>query len=216
MRPVIKYFLCIIATPLLSEFPLHILEFVDEKTALFAAEDCQSGHRTLEHEESARKSLDPDSVPHDSNAKNNLTDVDTTPPRDTAFVTMLAVVGIVILYMLWQVISFTCQMQLSKQESLLFQCFYWSLTLPTAARLMYGLTACATYYVYVHRPRWLLRETPLREQAFQAYAIALAVTMKLLAVVVVGFLVKILVYDNLMKLAVTIFRVKDRYSHVFE
>ncbi|KIW15548.1 hypothetical protein PV08_05596 [Exophiala spinifera] len=128
---------------------------------------------------------------------------------------MLAIVGIVILYMLWHVITFTCQMQLSKQESLFFQCFYWSLTLPATARLIYGLSGCARYYVYVYRPRWLPRETPLREQAFQACAIALAVTMKLLAVVFVGFLVKILVYDNLMKLAVTIFRVKDEYSHVF-
>ncbi|KAH0848563.1 hypothetical protein FOPE_02676 [Fonsecaea pedrosoi] len=210
MRPVTRYFLCIIATPLLSEFPLHILEFVDEKTPFIAAEDGQSGNQTLQHEESGRKSLDVGSVPYESNAENkNLSDVDTAPPRNTAFVTMLAIVGIVILYMLWQVISFTCQMQRSNQETLLFQCLYWGLTLPAVGRLMYGLTACATYYVYVHRPRWLRRETPLREQAFQAYAIVLVVKMKLLAVVVVGFLVKILVYDNLIKLAAMMFRVKD-------
>ena len=208
MQSVVEYLLCVIATFYLSEFPLHILELVDEKDAITATHHNEPGQKRSEHDEIPRDSFDLRPAPHPRHDNNDRPSADTIAQRNTSYGILLAIVVIPSLYALWRVIFFTCQMQLSKQESLLFQCFYWSFTLPTAARLMYGLSACARFYIYVFRPRWLPQGTPLRLQAFRACALALALIMNTVAVVVLCLLVKILVYDNSVKLAVMIFGVR--------
>jgi hypothetical protein len=216
MHPVIEYFICVITTPLLSEFPLHILELVDKEDTVGATHESvpnqfSAAVKKPGHEKSACDSLDPTLLPHHenvNNGSNNVTYVDATAQRNTTYGTMLAIVAIPLLYMLWQVIFFTCEMQLSERESLLSQCFYWIFTLATAARLIYGLSACARFYVYVFRPRWLPDGTPLGVQTFEACGTALAFIIKALPFVIVGLVVKVLVYDNLVKVAVTTFGVQ--------
>jgi hypothetical protein len=86
--------------------------------------------------------------------------------------------------------------------------FYWSFTLATAARLIYGLSACARFSVYLFRPCWLPSGTPLGVQTFEACGTALAFIIKALPFLIVSLVAKILAYDNLVKLAVIIFGVR--------
>ena len=81
MHPVIEYFICVITTPLLSEFPLHILELVDKEDTVGATHESvpnqfSAAVKKPEHEKSADDSLDPTSLPHHenvNNGSNNLT-----------------------------------------------------------------------------------------------------------------------------------------------
>ncbi|KIX99929.1 uncharacterized protein Z520_04566 [Fonsecaea multimorphosa CBS 102226] len=202
MRPVTEYFLCVIATPILSEFPLTILELVDEKDGTAPTNERILDQKFPQHGKSTSNPFDLGSP---QNGHNELSGVDARRQRNKIYGVMLATVTIPLLYMLWQVISFTSRMQISKQETLLFQCFYWTLTLATASRLTYALSACARFYVYVFRPFWLPKGTPLRVQAFRTCGAALSLMISLMGIVVVGFLVKVLVYDNLVKLAGDLF-----------
>jgi hypothetical protein len=205
MLQLTKYYLCIIATFPISEFPLHILEFVEGEGKIPPTTKDGHGPRSkMSEKQSATEPVHPDQFHHDSDGDSIIAEADTRSPSNSAFVTMLVVVGMLHLYMLCQVISFACQMQLSEQQTRFYQCFFWCLTLPTAARLFYGLSACARYFVYVYRPHWLPRDVPLRHQALEAFAVALVVTMKLLAVVFAGVLAKMMLYDPLMKLVVLV------------
>ncbi|KIW23766.1 uncharacterized protein PV07_11943 [Cladophialophora immunda] len=118
MRPVIEYFLCVVATPLLSEFPLHILELVDQKDGITPTHESISYQKDSEH--GARHSSDFNSAPHCTNDNNDLTGADASGQRNGAYRILLAIVAVPHLYMLWRVIPFTCKMQISRHESLLF------------------------------------------------------------------------------------------------
>ncbi|KAJ9610355.1 hypothetical protein H2200_005132 [Cladophialophora chaetospira] len=208
MRPTTEYFLCCIATPFLSEFPLHTLELVDEKdNATAHAIEIQPNQEKPEHEKSAASSLDYHPEPQLSQNDDDSSDIDRTAQRNKEYGIMLAVVSILLLYCLWTISFFTWNMQRSKQESITFQCFYWSATLATAARLIYGLIGCTRFYVYVFRPWWLPEGIPLRLQAFQDCSITLTLAAKTFFIVVAGLVVKVLVWDNLMKLALFVFGV---------
>lgn len=74
---------------------------------------------------------------------------------------------------------------------------------------MYGLSACARFYVFVFRPAWLPEGILLRVQTFQLCVMTLALVIHSVSVVVACLLVKILVYDNLVKLVVNIIGIGD-------
>jgi hypothetical protein len=211
MLPLTKYCLCVFATLPVSELPLYILEYVegDGKIAPASTNDRETDFMTLEKRiAEAPADLDPKS--HDSDI--DTTKVDARPPSNSAFVTMLVGVGMIQFYMLWQVISYQRQLT-SQQQSWLDACIFWCMTLLSAGRLLYGISACPRYFVYVYRPHWLPQGVPLRDQALEAFAVALVVTMKLLAVVFAGVLAKMMLYDPLKKLVVLVIYRGESGSH---
>lgn len=98
-RPLVVYLLCVIATPLLSKFPLHILEVVDEEDAVTATGESLIEQKVSKpgHEKSLESPSDHNSVPHSSNVNNKRNDVDATARRNTTYGTMLAIVSIPLL-----------------------------------------------------------------------------------------------------------------------
>jgi hypothetical protein len=67
---------------------------------------------------------------------------------------------------------------------------------------MYALGACARFYVYAFHPFWLPEGVPLREQTFQLCVMTLALVIDSVSLAAACLSVKILVYDNLLKLVV--------------
>ncbi|OCT50141.1 hypothetical protein CLCR_07669 [Cladophialophora carrionii] len=167
MQRITGYFLWIIATPLVSEIPFHILELVDEEDAATVDPESQSEQRDLEpvHDDSAEGSFGrKDPEPHfstgnhgsgDPHDGNTAAAAAAAMRRNTSDGTMAAVVAILLLHMLWLGISFTWAVQLSNQTTLIYWWFYWIMTLGTAGRLLYALSACVRFFVHVFRPRWL-------------------------------------------------------------
>ncbi|KIW70428.1 hypothetical protein PV04_02698 [Phialophora macrospora] len=213
MQPVIEYFLgAALGTPLLSEIPLHILELIDGKDAVTADPESLSQQKDPEpdHERTVERSFDHECrEPRFSNGNHDTDDqtsvnTSASAQSNTSYTITIAIVAVLLFFMLWRVVTFPWIMQLSGQETLLYQCFYWVATLGTAGRLMYALGACARFYVYVFRPCWLPEGIPLRVQTFKACGVALTLVIQAFYIVVACVMVKILVYDNLVKLVVVI------------
>ena len=208
MELIVVYVLCVIATFPLSEFPLHILEVVDEEDAVTLNPERLSEQRNLEPEldnhKTAEKPSDLGPQPQASNGSDDLPNSVAIAQRNKSFSIMLAITSIILLYMLWRVISFAWMMQLSKQELPVLHYFFWTLTAGSGIRLTYGLSASLRFYIYTLRPEWLPMGIPLRAQAWRACGICLALVIQGLGIVVAGVLVKRLVYDNLVKLAMVL------------
>jgi hypothetical protein len=215
MQPVTEYFLCVALGPsLLTEIPLHILELVDKEDSVIVDPENLSEQKDPEpdHDVTVERSFSykcpkpPFSNGNGDHGTDNRTGVDSpaTAQRNKSYGTTTAIVAVLLLYMLWRVVTFTWIMQLSGQESLLYQCFYWFLTLGAAGRLIYALSACARFYVYVFRPSWLPEGISLRAQTFEACGVALTLVIQAFYLVVACVLVKIVVYDNFVKLVVII------------
>lgn len=176
-----SYFICFAVMPLVSEFPLHILQFVDDRNAEEPMEhnvpqpsqqstqtsipfhtkltlQVASSAKTLEHQ-------DPGNPPTSAITDNS---------KHIVYACMLTPFAILQAYMLWQTIAYTYAIHLNDREPLFSRVFIWTLTTVSFCRYTYSICACVTMYLYVFYPRWLPCGTTPRKRNWKAYCFVLS------------------------------------------
>jgi hypothetical protein len=176
-----SYFICFAVMPLVSEFPLHILQFVDDRNAEEPMEhnvpqpsqqstqtsipfhakstlQVASSAKTLEHQ-------DPGNPPTSAITDNS---------KHIVYACMLIPFAILQAYMLWQTIAYTYSIHLNDREPLFSRVFIWTLTTVSFCRYTYSICACVTMYLYVFYPQWLPCGTTLRKRNWNAYCFVLS------------------------------------------
>ena len=175
-----SYFICFAMMPLVSEFPLHILQFVDDKNAEEPMEHNvpqpseQSTQPSLPfHAKSTLRVASPAKPLEHQDPGNPLTGTIKDNSKHTVFACMLTPFAILQAYMLWQTIAYTYEIHLNDREPLFSCVTIWTLTTASFCRYTYSICACVTMYLYVFYPRWLPCETTLRKRNWNAYCFVL-------------------------------------------